>query len=91
MAKQLDYYSFKENDRFEESSNANHEEDEEILDDDYDNHSFEEDFGVPIKPDTGMNISHENQNFSRIDLKISNLFQIQKKILDTDYRRLSLL
>ena len=42
--------SIKENDRFEES-NENHEEDEEILDDDDDNHSFEEDFGVPIKPD----------------------------------------
>ena len=40
---------------------------------------------------TGINIFHKNQNFSGIDSKISKLFQIKKKMLKTDYSRLSLL
>ena len=36
---------------------------------------------------TGINISHENPNLSRIDSKISKLFQIYKKNLKTDYCR----
>ena len=36
----------------------------------------------------GMNISHENRNFSKIDYIISKLFPHFKKILKTDYSRL---
>ena len=39
----------------------------------------------------GINIFHKNRNFSGIDSKISKLFQIKKKMLKTDYSRLSLL
>ena len=40
-----------------------------------------------FQPDSGINISHENQIFSGMDSKISKLFRICKKNLKTDYCR----